>query len=229
MTPTEALLAHIRALVDADTPFDGTRVAKAFGKSRSTITGYLRELSIAGMIEIDRRHYHQTQVTRVTVIGHGSTPWPALNDAVRADVVETSVARLTAWMDRNGWSQNQLARGISMVRGAGFNSAAISKFIGQGECSPSVKQDIAGFIDTYPRAGSFEAWFARYNATRNKVDDDEIQRRRDEVERERVARRRALLANERRPWKRADNDDFDLDAATIRALSGGTIGRLGHG
>lgn len=60
-----------------------------------------------------------------------------------------------------------------------------------------------------------------------RLDLDEIIARRDAVEHDRERRRRQLLAQERAAFAgrgKAHDDAFWMDAATVRALSGGTMG-----
>lgn len=141
--------------------------------------------------------------------------------------------RLIEWKARNGWSYNQIVTGISMATGVSIGWNTIRDLAEHARGSAETAKRVRKFMNDFPRPVSFDAWRERFlNRTVSKelTSEEVIARRREALEREREERRRRLLANERRPWRRADNhDEFRLDGATIRALSGGTMRGLGHG
>lgn len=140
--------------------------------------------------------------------------------------------RLSKWKERNGWSANQIALGIKIAYGRSYGHATIIAFLRGTPANSDMSALLSRFIERFVAPGDFNNWRLRFVTASERKDltsEEAIAERREAVQKAREERRRKLLANERRPWRKASNDDeFHLDAATIRALSGGTMRSIGH-
>ena len=227
-----AYLDHLCTLVREQRPFVCSEVAQATGRNPGAVRDMNARLIRSGLIEVEIRQIGRIFCNRITVIGLGATPWPDIPGAAAPDQRMREISRRAkAWINLNRWSVNQMVRAISLHAGVQFGHQTLAAILAGGECTDVTATKLSRFMTNYPHPpGGFEGWLQRWSASNErKIGDDEIRRRREALEREREERRRALLAAERRPWKRADNDDVHLDAATIAALSGGTIRSLRHG
>lgn len=151
-----------------------------------------------------------------------------------------SAPDVATWMDQAGWSPRQLARAIVLIDGRGMGSGLESAIQSLRFGRPVVgaqAERVMAFIALWPAPGNYAAWeeqIALSAAARIVMRREAQLAKVEAVERARRDRAARLLAAERRfPAGRPGIAPLDgiaaeiaaIDGESIRALSGGTIGK----
>lgn len=226
LTDRQALLfTHLTQLVQKGKAFSFDEAMAYMRCSENAVRYHLHSLRDAKLIECASVRIGNRYDYVVKVIGLGETA----RSGVDTRLIERSAKMsemLASWQKRTGWSINQIAAALSALGNDVVQAYQVAKLLAGGTMLTEFLQAVSKLVYSYHRPGTFEQWqeMISRNALRRKLEErDEILRRVEEVEQEREARRRALLAAERRP-RQIQQLDY-LDKAMIAALSGQVMGR----
>lgn len=221
-------------LVKEGKPYEPAQASNRLSRTLASVIHLVSVLRSKGFISSQSMKDGELVLTKIIINETGeSTPWPMSRietPEYKMGVAELRVA-YAAWLEKHGWTHCQVAR-AARIFSASLSDTSLDSFVRGGNMPPPRISQLRVFLKQSPEPGPFEDWrerVAREAVIRHHNERDQIVARIEAVEREREERRRQLLERERTAFtrKRADNDDTVwMDAATVRALSGGTLGRM---
>ncbi len=226
----QRLMTAVRSLIMEGQPFTTPVVARKIGRSERAVNRLLREIAEAGLVRVQRRRAANAFVHIVTIVETGQTTCHP-NGAMSAldDICIAARAEYEEWRARSGWSHTQVAISARFAVSASFGEQALVWFAaGRGLRYQSITE-LRRFMARYPDPGPYDNWrgtIAREISAATFARQEEIVRRAQAVQAERERQRREWLEREYRGQGRhpsASRSDDRLDAATIAALSGGTM------
>jgi len=220
-------------LVKEGKPYEPAQASNRLSRTLASVMHLVGVLRSKGYISTEIMKDGEFSLFKITIAASGeSTPWPA--SRIDTPEYKSGVGELRAdyiaWLKKHRWTHNQVARAVRIYSGS-LSDTTLDGFVHGGDMPHAHISQLRAFLRKTPKPGCYDDWHdrvAKDAAMRRQNENDEIVARIEAVQREREERRRQLLEKERAAFtrKHADNDDTVwMDAATVRALSGGTLGR----